>query len=92
MGFEEVKLVDYVAEIRRYIRMNHKNMSHAARAIGVSPAFLSAVIRRNKKPSDKVMEAVGIERRTVVAYFRKAEPAKNATARIDGALVDKQEG
>lgn len=44
-----------------------------ARKADVSPALVSAVLRRTRQPSEKLLAALGLERvvRTTVSYRRK---------------------
>ena len=44
-----------------------------AAANGLSPSFVSAVLQRRKPPSDKVLDALGLEKVERVTYRRKKE-------------------
>lgn len=59
-------------EIWRFVRLNFRTQKEAAAAMGISSAFLSAVMHGKKKPTKAILDVVGIEERTVTTYMRRA--------------------
>ena len=55
--------------IRLILKERHGNLSRAALALGLSPAYLSGVVNGHKRPSTKLLDSIGWER--VVEYRLK---------------------
>lgn len=52
-----------------YVKEKHGTQTAAAAALGVSVGYLSAVITDVRRPSDKILDAIGMER--CVRYYPK---------------------
>ncbi len=60
--------MDPIEEIRKAIKKAGTQTAFA-RSAGISPQFLSDILAKRREPSDKVLEAIGVER----SYRRKAK-------------------
>lgn len=49
----------------------HSSMSAAARALGVSPSFLSEVLREDTPISDKVLKGLGLAREVIIVHGKE---------------------
>ena len=65
----EQKVLDL---LRQEIERNHESQAAFAQTIGVSRAFVSAVINGKTRPTKRVLRAIGVEEVTI--YRRTAEP------------------
>jgi hypothetical protein len=57
-----MKTVDVVVELRACIARKYVTQSAAARAWGVSDAFVSAVLKGHKKPTQQMLDEAGLKR------------------------------
>lgn len=64
--------IDLLPELRAYVARTYKRQCVAAKAWGVSDAFVSAVLTGRKQPTAAILDEVGLVR--VVTYQRKGEP------------------
>jgi hypothetical protein len=62
-------LVDPAAEVKRHIRRRYKTQVAAARAWGVTPAFVNMVVQGIKNPTEIMLQEMGVLRKTI--YYRE---------------------
>lgn len=60
---------DMILVLRNHIRRTHRTQNIAARAWGVTPAFVSMILNGHKAATDAILAEAGLER--VVTYRRK---------------------
>lgn len=65
-------LDDLVAELRHMVG-EHGTQAKVAERLGISPAYLSDVMRRTKAPSDRLAEKLGYRREVWYRAFDAAE-------------------
>ncbi len=65
-------MLDILAELRAHVARKYVRQTHAAAAFGVSPAFLSGVLKGKKKPTKAILDDAGIER--IDVYQFKEQP------------------
>jgi transcriptional regulator with XRE-family HTH domain len=58
--------------LRLLMALRDMNQKAVADAVGVSQAFVSAVLAGDKEPSEKICELVGVKRRVIYERCRKA--------------------
>lgn len=55
------EVIDIAAELKAYVKEKYGRQTHAARAWGVSDAFVSAVLTGRKNPTREMLEEAGFE-------------------------------
>lgn len=59
--------------LRKYIR-EHGSQKAAARTLGVSPSFLSDVLKGKREPAGMMLTRLGYHRVVMYAEIEKAQP------------------
>ncbi len=61
---------DAFAALQRFVA-THRNQRQAAAALGFSQAFLSQLLKRQKRIPDTVLTRLGLERREIIVNLKR---------------------
>ena len=69
--------------LRMHIALRYKRQRNAARRWGVSDAYISSVLLGKKRPSQKILDEIGLREKITVEYVSNDDEPKNRAACTD---------
>jgi transcriptional regulator with XRE-family HTH domain len=73
---ENMTIEEIGPELRAHIARKYKTLTAAAEAMGVSIAYVSAVVNGRKPPNKAMLDDAGIERFQAPAIYRRKRAVK----------------
>jgi transcriptional regulator with XRE-family HTH domain len=68
-------MIDPITELKKEIQRARVTQNEFARQLGISPQFLSDILKGNRSPGTAVLERLGLEKRVIYRRIRNGAAA-----------------